>query len=258
MMLDKKMFSEIREQLLDRRRELIERRQALNESWQQLQEPEKELEETASKGTMSRELEQRTETIQKEIGNIDNALTKMEEGRYGKCEACRRPIKRQRLVAVPWTRFCVRCAGVREKLDSGGLDASAISIGGETLTDEEMLESIQDELQSDGRVETEELDINCEDGVVYLEGILPSEDKRQILLEIISDVLDYNEVEENIRIDRQLWEREERRPDSPRRDRRAEALAGEEAEADVDPHTSLETGEPMAPPDELIPEKPKG
>jgi hypothetical protein len=106
-------------------------------------------------------------------------------------------------------------------------------------------------------VETEELEISCEKGVVYLEGVLPSEAKHQILLEIVSDVLDFNEVIDNVSIDRQPWERRERRPDSRGRGRRAEELAGEESEADVDTRTSLETGEPMAPPDEFIPEKKK-
>jgi hypothetical protein len=150
----------------------------------------------------------------------------------------------------------VRCAGLREGFAPGGIDAPAVSAGGGELTDAEMLEAIQDELQSDGRVETEELDISCENGVVYLEGVLPGEAKHRILLEIVNDVLDYNEVVDEISIDRQAWERRDRRPDRGKDARRAEEYAGEEEDADVDPQTSLETGEPMSPPDELIPEKP--
>ena len=255
--MDKQIFSEIRAQLMDRRRELVDRRQSLEVSWQLLHEPEKELEETASKETLSREIEQRSENVQAEIRRIDSALTKMEEGGYGRCEACRRPIKAKRLRAVPWTRYCVNCADVRERLSAGGVDAEAVSTGGGELSDEEMLESIRDELQSDGRVETEELEISCEDGVVVLEGVLPSETSRRILLEIVFDRLDENEVVDNIVVDRQPWEREARRPDGREDDPRAEELAGEEEDADVDVHTSLETNEPMAPPDQFIPEKPK-
>ncbi|MFY9706448.1 MAG: TraR/DksA C4-type zinc finger protein [Desulfobacterales bacterium] len=256
-MKDKEAFSEIRENLLDRRRELIDLRRSLDESWQRLHEPEKELEETASKATMSRGMEQRSETIQAEIRNIDNALTKMEEGDYGRCEACRRPINLKRLRAIPWTRYCVQCASVRETLSPGGVDSQAVETGGAALTDEEMIDAILDELQSDGRIEREELDISCEDGVVYLEGVLPSEARHQILLEILNDVLDFNEVVDDISIDRQLWERIERRPDEKSGDERVEELAGEEEEGEVDVQTSLETGEPMTPPDEFIPEKPE-
>ena len=151
--MDAEKFSEIRESLLDRRRELIDLRRSLDESWQRLHEPEKELEETASKETMSRGMEQRSERIQAEIRNIDNALTKMEEGHYGRCEACRRPINVKRLHTIPWARHCVQCASVRETLSPGGVDSQAVATGGAALTDEEMLDAILDELQSDGRIE---------------------------------------------------------------------------------------------------------
>jgi DnaK suppressor protein len=255
-MIDKEVIAEIREILLDRRGELINLRRSLNESWQILQEPEKELEETASKGTISLEMQRRGDNVQSEIRNIDAALVKMDEGEYGRCEACRRPIKLQRLQALPWARHCVDCAGIREKLSGGGIDSPAVTTDETELTDEEMLETIQDDLRSDGRVDTEELVIACEDGVVYLEGVLSSETEHQILLEIVNDVLDFNEVVDDIRVDRQPWERRERQPGTRVRRHRAEELVGEEDKVGVGPHTSLETGEPMTPTDTMIPEEP--
>lgn len=254
--MDKAVYAELRAELTARRAELIDLRDTLKRTLQDLNEPEKELEENASKATMSRGVEQRSEAVQAEIRNIDTALTRMAEGDYGRCEACRQPIRVQRLKAVPWTRYCVKCAGMREQFDKGGIETPAVATGEGELTDDEMREMILDELQTDGRVETEELVISCEDGVVYLEGLLPSHVKHQILLEIIHDVLDLEEVVDSIRIDRQPWERRKRRPDSGRPEEpSADELAGEE-DGGVDPYTSLETGEPMAPPDKLIPEKP--
>ena len=253
--MDKVIFAELRGELTARRDELIRLRQSLNQSWQNLHEPETELEENASKETLSRELQQRSESVQTEIRNIDSALTRMAEGDYGRCEACRRPIRVKRLQAVPWARHCVKCAGLREAFPSDeeeGAD-TAVRVGAGEFSDDELRETILDELRSDGRVETEELVITCEEGVVYLEGILPSEAKHEVLIEIVQDLLDIENVVDSIRIDRQPWERIERRPDRRRSDPRAEVLAGEEEEADVDPYTSFETGEPMAPPDELIP-----
>ncbi len=252
--MDKAIFSELREELTARRGELILLRQSLNASWQQLHEPETELEENASKETLSRELQQRSESVQTEIRNIDTALTRMAEGDYGRCEACRRPIRVKRLQAVPWARYCVKCAGLREAFNAQDIEDAAVKVGEGEFTDDELRETILDELRSDGRVESQELVITCDEGVVYLEGILPSEAKHEVLLEIVQDVLDIENVVDSIRIDRQPWERSERRPDRGRSDPRAEVLAGEEEDADVDPYTSLETGEPMAPPDELIPE----
>ena len=251
--MDKAIFAELREQLTLRRDELIRLRQSLNQSWQNLHELETELEENASKETLSRELQQRSESVQTEIRNIDTALTRMAEGDYGRCEACRRPIRVKRLQAVPWTAYCVKCAGLREAFASDDDESAAVKVGQGGFTDDELRESILDELRSDGRVETEELVITCDEGVVYLEGILPSEAKHEVLIEIVQDLLDIENVVDSIRIDRQPWERIERRPDRRRSDPRAEVLAGEEEDADVDPYTSLETGEPMVPPDELIP-----
>jgi DnaK suppressor protein len=250
--MKKAIFAELREELTARRAELIRLRQTLNQAWQELQEPESELEEKASKETLSREMQQRSENVQTEIRHIDTALTRMAEGGYGRCEACRRPIRVKRLQAVPWARHCVKCAGLREAFDTQDIEDAAVKVGEGAFSDDELRETILDELSSDGRVDSEELVVTCDEGVVYLEGILPSEAKHQVLLEIVEDVLDIENVVDSIRIDRQPWERRERRPDDGRPAPRAEVLAGEEEDADVDPFTSLETGEPMAPPDELI------
>src|SRR5713101_757182 len=46
-----------------------------------------------------------------------NAYTKerMEEGKYGKCIHCGQPIQEKRLEAVPWARYCLRCADLNER-----------------------------------------------------------------------------------------------------------------------------------------------
>lgn len=38
------------------------------------------------------------------------ALQRMEEGKYGVCESCGKPIAVERLEALPFARFCVKCA----------------------------------------------------------------------------------------------------------------------------------------------------
>lgn len=44
---------------------------------------------------------------------IEHALARIEEGTYGRCEACGVPVLFERLEAVPSARFCVRCPGRR-------------------------------------------------------------------------------------------------------------------------------------------------
>jgi RNA polymerase-binding transcription factor len=58
--------------------------------------------------TFERELELTTIIIvEAELKDIDDALRKLEQGTYGTCEACGKPIDPERLEAKPWARFCV-------------------------------------------------------------------------------------------------------------------------------------------------------
>lgn len=50
-------------------------------------------------------LEQDVETLQ----DINDALTRIQEGSFGLCEECEKPIARARLKALPWARLCVAC-----------------------------------------------------------------------------------------------------------------------------------------------------
>lgn len=253
-MIDTETISELRQKLLERRREIFDFRRTVNTSCQSLHEPEKELEETASKENLSRGLAKLDDRGQIEIREIDQALTRMDEGRYGKCEACRRPIAVKRLRAVPSARHCVRCAENRESLSAGEIESSPVSLDQDSFGDDEMQEIIIDALQEDGRVEMEELNITCENGVVYLNGVLPSDLKHEILLEIVDDTLDFDEIVDNITIDRLPWERRERTPASPA-DKPEKEIVMEGENEPVDAYTSLSEGEPMTPPDQLVPEK---
>ena len=41
------------------------------------------------------------------LSEIDDALRRMQDGSYGKCVDCGKPIEPARLEAVPWTRYCL-------------------------------------------------------------------------------------------------------------------------------------------------------
>jgi DnaK suppressor protein len=49
------------------------------------------------------------------LREIENALSKFEDGVYGICEDTEEPIDEGRLEAQPWTRYCVEAAEAREK-----------------------------------------------------------------------------------------------------------------------------------------------
>ncbi|HEY2702446.1 MAG TPA: TraR/DksA C4-type zinc finger protein [Candidatus Dormibacteraeota bacterium] len=49
------------------------------------------------------------------IAEVDAALQRVDEGRYGICEACGKPIPDERLEAVPAARYCVEDQARRER-----------------------------------------------------------------------------------------------------------------------------------------------
>ena len=46
---------------------------------------------------------------------VNDALSRIEDGTYGICEGRGEPIPKQRLKAIPWARYCVSCATLLEK-----------------------------------------------------------------------------------------------------------------------------------------------
>jgi DnaK suppressor protein len=81
-------------------------------------------EATASQG--------KSESLQEEalasqtLIEVQEALQRIEDGTYGKCVACGRPIETARLEAVPWARYCL---ADQEKQDQ----AAHVQQGGSTL-----------------------------------------------------------------------------------------------------------------------------
>jgi RNA polymerase-binding transcription factor len=65
------------------------------------------------------------------LAHIDDALRRLEEGRYGRCRHCHRLIPERRLAAMP---FAVRCRPCEEKREQGGRDAARRSHGVQDAT----------------------------------------------------------------------------------------------------------------------------
>ncbi|MDR3275116.1 MAG: TraR/DksA family transcriptional regulator [Endomicrobium sp.] len=43
------------------------------------------------------------------LDSINCAIAKAEKAAYGKCECCDNIIPKERLKAIPWTRYCIQC-----------------------------------------------------------------------------------------------------------------------------------------------------
>jgi len=67
----------------------------------------------ADLGAENYEVEVGLELLENEaqrLTEVDDALARIENGTFGLCESCHRPISRERLEAVPYARYCIRCA----------------------------------------------------------------------------------------------------------------------------------------------------
>lgn len=53
-------------------------------------------------------------TLEDQTAEVDLALKRLDEGSYGVCEACGKPIGEERLEVVPTARYCVEDQGARE------------------------------------------------------------------------------------------------------------------------------------------------
>ena len=49
--------------------------------------------------------------LSENLAEVERALAKMDDGTYGRCEACGKEIAEARLEAMPATRFCIDHAG---------------------------------------------------------------------------------------------------------------------------------------------------
>lgn len=68
------------------------------------------LADTASE-TFERELDEGLEEdAERQLHEVEAALGRIEEGRYGTCEICGKKIPEERLEAIPWATLCIEDA----------------------------------------------------------------------------------------------------------------------------------------------------
>ncbi len=214
--MTKQGMMHLREVLLKQRQEIFGRLRRLESDWQVLGERDIELEEEAQKADETNLFDQLGELEKDEIEDIDLALCRIAAGSYGICESCEKLISLKRLEALPATRLCRRCARRYEEKQKRPPRAREVITCAElpdeykNLTNEELRMVILEHLRNNGRVDREELKVSCRNGVVYLEGVVPSENEHQILLRILTDVMGFTSVVDRLEINELIWERKDR------------------------------------------------
>lgn len=63
---------------------------------------------------------QLAEVESRELLEIENALARIKDGTYGKCESCEKAIAPVRLNALPYATFCIQCARQEERFRQAG------------------------------------------------------------------------------------------------------------------------------------------
>jgi len=117
--MDKKA---LREQLLVERerleREIAELDADLSESLEDSSEEspyDQHMAETAGV-TLDREIDLTLqENARASVAQIDRALGKLENGSYGRCDKCGKPIGEDRLQAAPFATLCIDCKRLEER-----------------------------------------------------------------------------------------------------------------------------------------------
>ncbi|MBI2340354.1 MAG: hypothetical protein HYU99_08335 [Deltaproteobacteria bacterium] len=74
----------------------------------------------------------------------------------------------------------------------------------EELSDEEVVEFILESLEEDGRVRTDCLDIECVNGRPCLSGRVATDEERELIDEILTDVLNIHDYENTVWVDDRL------------------------------------------------------
>src|SRR3954471_17836370 len=56
-----------------------------------------------------------SEDLQEILVQVNNALERMNEGKYGMCQRCGKPIAEERLEAFPYVAYCIECQTLVER-----------------------------------------------------------------------------------------------------------------------------------------------
>jgi len=101
-------YKEIRDQLIERKKELDRLLGRVERSARR--KLDKDFEEQAIQRQNEEVLTALDDSLNEELKQIDEALHSMDKGFYGKCSHCGEEIAVKRLLAVPHTNLCIKCA----------------------------------------------------------------------------------------------------------------------------------------------------
>ena len=116
-----------KQRLLDKERELVQEMARLEDEARDSGEAEvRDPTDDATSSESTSEALEEDALVSRTLTEVRDALKRIDDGTYGKCTVCGRPIEAARLEAVPWAAYCLED---QEKLDQ----AAHAPQGGSTL-----------------------------------------------------------------------------------------------------------------------------
>ena len=121
----KKAHKNIYQTLVDRRNEILDSIGSDSSALNQLRQDQSgDVVDFASGSAFGEMSSQLAEVEIRELNNIEAAIKRIQDGTYGVCEGCEKPIHTDRLSAIPHAMHCIECQRAAEDAD---LDPSKIT-----------------------------------------------------------------------------------------------------------------------------------
>ncbi len=191
--MDTDALEKYRRRLLDEQRAMFDEFESIEQDLHVIeQDTESELEERAQEQAAASLLTRLQEHDAAALQRIHDALWRVRNGTYGLCTECEEPIAGGRLDALPTAALCIDCEEEFEDLQRRGIErvreelpASELPTELDGLEDEEIARVVRETLEGEMGDAMVGLSVGCLNGVVQLDGELPSDELRQVAKKII-------------------------------------------------------------------------
>ncbi|MCQ8129693.1 TraR/DksA family transcriptional regulator [Methylomonas rivi] len=111
-----KEYQEVRNHLLSMLEELDDRLGKITDDVKHIDKPpEQDFSEQAVEAENDEVLDALGNAARDEVEKIKQAISRIDDGSYGICLSCGQPIKKERLMALPYANLCIQCAKLNER-----------------------------------------------------------------------------------------------------------------------------------------------
>ncbi len=110
---DSNLTQRCRKRLLDCRRDLIKQYQITQEEFKK-RDFSGDIADLSAQITAEKEWSAHQNRIRQQLVEVDSALLRIKNGTFGICEKTEEAIEERRLLAIPWTRFSIEGAEIKD------------------------------------------------------------------------------------------------------------------------------------------------